>query len=159
METTHAAALSVTRESIEMFRQALRGLPDEAMDWRPAPGMNSLAALVSHTGSSLRFFVASGCGRAGSLQAYREGPRAASFTVHGTPVAGALAELDKLEGDLAELLSGATLSSLEATVTWPEDPAMAMTGAQALFRSVGHLREHVGHAQVMRDLWLAAHPA
>ncbi len=159
METTHAAALAVIRQSIEMFREALRGLPDRAMDWTPAQGMSPFAVLVAHTCNSLRFFVAIGCGRPGSLQAYREGPRAASFDVHGTTVAKALTDLDQVERDLSDLLSGGTPSDLEAIIEWPEEPATVMTGTEALFRSVGHLREHVGHAQLTRDLWLAAHPS
>lgn len=157
MDRTCAAALAITRESLEMFRAALRGLPDEAMAWSPAPGMNPLSVLVAHTCSSLRFFVAAGVGQVGSLQAYREGPRAASFAETGWDVERALEELDALESGLAALLTAAPVSALDATISWPEDPSIAMTGAEALFRSVGHLREHVGHAQVMRDLWLAEH--
>lgn len=142
-----------------MFRAALRGLPDEAMAWSPAPGMNPLSVLVAHTCSSLRFFVAAGVGQVGSLQAYREGTRAASFAEAGWDVGRALEELDALESGLAALLTSAPASALDATISWAEDPSLAMTGAEALFRSVGHLREHVGHAQVMRDLWRAAHPS
>lgn len=159
METTHAAALAITRQSIEMMRAALRGLPDEAMEWAPAAGMSTPTVLAAHTCSSLRFFMALGCGRVSSLAEYREGPRAESFRVRGWTPARAVAELDRLEQDIAALLEGATLSDLETIVSWPEDPSMTMTGAEALFRSVGHLREHVGHLHVMRDLWYAAHPA
>lgn len=142
-----------------MFRQALRGLPDEAMAWVPATGMNPLSVLVAHTCSSLRFFMGCAAGQVTSLQAYRSGPRAASFADTGWDLARALRELDGLEEELAALLAAAPTAALGSTIAWPEDPSLSMTGAEALFRSVGHLREHVGHAQVMRDLWLAANPA
>jgi len=159
METTHAAALAVIRQSMEMFREALRDLPDEAMDWTPAPGMNPLSVLVAHNCSSLRFFAGCGAGRTGSIGEYRAGARAEAFRASGMKVAAALQECDAAESDVAALLQAAGPADLEATIRWPEEPAIVMSGAEALFRSVGHLREHVGHAQAMRDLWFAGHPS
>ncbi len=159
METTHAAALAVIRQSIEMLREALRGLPDEVMDWTPAPGMSPLSVLVAHSCSSLRFFAGCGAGRTGSIGEYRASARAQAFQTSGMTTAAALQECDGVEASMVELLSAASVSNLEAAIRWPEEPALAMTGAEALFRSVGHLREHVGHAQLMRDLWMASHPS
>ncbi|MCE7928295.1 MAG: DinB family protein [Chloroflexi bacterium CFX7] len=158
MDGTFGAALAVTRESIAMFRDALRGLPDEAMAWTPAAGMNPLSVLAAHSCSSLRFFMGCAAGQVSSLQAYREGPRAASFAETGWNTERALEELDRLEGDVKTLLAEAPAAALDSIIGWPEDPSLVMTGAGALFRSVAHLREHAGHAQVMRDLWLASHP-
>jgi len=159
METTYAAALAVIRQSIEMFREALRGLPDDAMDWIPAAAMSPLSVLVAHNCSSLRFFAGCGAGRVSSIGAYREGARAAAFRARGLTAAAALQECDAAESDVAALLQAAGPADLEATIRWPEEPGMVMSGAEALLRSVGHLREHVGHAQLMRDLWQAGHPS
>lgn len=160
MNATYAAALAVSRESIAMMRRSLAGLPAEALDWRPAEGMNSIAVLASHAITSMRFFAACGSGRPSSILAYRNGPRAASFAERDGSVDRYLQALDALEAELAELFSAATDADLEAGIAWPdEDPSLNLTGAECLFRAIGHFREHLGHAQSVHDLWLARQPA
>ena len=36
---------------------AINGLPDEALDWSPGPGMNTLGVLLSHTLGAERFWI------------------------------------------------------------------------------------------------------
>lgn len=160
MNATYAGALAVSRESIAMMRRTLAALPPEALDWRPAGGMNSIAVLASHAATSLRFFAACGAGRPSSILAYRNGPRAASFTETGSSAERYLQALDSLEAELVELFSTANEADLEARIAWPdEDPSPNLTGAECLFRAIAHFREHLGHAQSVHDLWLAREPA
>jgi len=158
MNATYAAALAVSRESIAAMKRTLADLPDEALDWRPAEGMNPIAVLASHSVTSLRFFAACGAGRPSSILAYRNGARAASFTARGAPAHHYLQLLDSLEAELTELFSAASDAHLEAPIAWPdEDPSLNLTGAECLFRAIGHFREHLGHAQAAHDLWLSKH--
>jgi len=160
MNATYAAALAIARESIGMMKDTIAEFSDEALDWRPREGMNPVSVLVTHSVTSTRFFARCGAGQPGSILAYRTGDRAASFAAAGGTVASYLQMLTSLEGELAELFAAARDSDLKATIAWPgEDPSLDLTGAECLFRAIGHLREHVGHAQALHDLWLAEHAA
>ena len=160
MLSTYSAALNVTQQSLEMLSAAIDGLPPEALAWTPAPNTNSMAVLVRHSLSALPFFFACSTGNLGSIAEYRRTDRAEAFKVLGgtseelkTLIAGAMPQLQRL-------LEDGTQASLDAIVEWPaEDPTFRRTGLEALINIVGHLREHVGHTQLMRDIWLAEHPA
>jgi hypothetical protein len=157
MTPTHAAALAIVRESLAMFRDALQGLPDEALLWKPAPSANSLAVLAVHSVSATRFFLKCGCGQVGSIAEYRRTERAAAF---GTSIASSgdlLSSLQALSDDAELTLSAGVERHLIEPVSWPDadPPVPTRTGAGSLFAAVGHLREHVGQAQLTRDLWLA----
>ena len=160
MLSTYSAALTVTSQSLDMLRDAIDGLPPEALAWTPAPNTNSMAVLVRHSLSALPFFFACSAGKVGSIKEYRATDRADAFKVLGgtseelkTLIAGAIPKLELL-------VANGTQANLDAMVEWPtEDPTLKRTGAEMLINIVGHLREHVGHSQLMRDIWLAQHPA
>ena len=156
MTPTHQAALSVSRDSFAMLAAALEGLPDEALSWRPeAANSNSIAVLATHCVTSARFWLGLGAGQVGSIDDYRRRFRAPSFEVAGAAGGELMGEFEAVLAELADVMSQGTDSHLTAGIGWPEDQSLKFTGAEALFRSVGHLREHVGQAQLMRDLWLA----
>lgn len=138
-----------------MLREAIAGLPDEATDWRPAPNTNSLAVLVMHSIPATRFWLAAGSGRPVSLAAYRTEERAPAFDVANRSRAELEAAIDTAIPELESLLREGSEEHLGATCSWPEDPAMDKTGAQCLVHALAHLREHVGQAQLTRDLWNA----
>ena len=139
-----------------MFTEALEGLPDEALAWRPdAENTNSMAVLATHCVTATRFWLGLGAGQIGSIDEYRKRYRAPSFEVSGAAAGELKAQFDAALAELADVMARGTEAHLTARITWPEDPSMTPTGAEALFRAVGHLREHVGQAQLMRDLWLA----
>jgi uncharacterized damage-inducible protein DinB len=156
MTPTHAAALQVTRDSVAMIVEALDGLPDEAAEFTPAPNTNSIAVLVAHCVTSTRFWLADGAGGVSSIVRYRAADRAPAFQTHGQSIA-ALRELaGTLPGDAEIILARGTEANLTEVVAWPEDRGEApRSGAVCLVHAVGHLREHVGQIQLMRDLWLA----
>ncbi len=157
MTPTHAATLIVLRESLGMLRDAIDGLPDEAADWRPAPGTNSVAVLVTHSITSARFFLGNGSNRPGSIVRYRAEERARSFEASGVAVAGLVKAIDAFIPEAEEMLANGDEASLAAIVDWsaeaPGEPVRS--GVECLLRAVAHLREHVGQVQLMRDLWLA----
>ncbi|MGI8927524.1 MAG: DinB family protein [Tepidiformaceae bacterium] len=158
MTATHDATLSVARYSLAMMRAAVEGLPEPALEWTPASGMNSLAVHVEHGIVATRFWARCGTGEAGSLARFRAEEREASFRVKGLSAIDLLAHIDAFEAELAELLESGVPAHLEAWVAWPEVPGMERSGATCLIHAVAHLREHVGHAQAVRDLWMATGP-
>lgn len=139
-----------------MIVEALDGLPDEAAEFTPAPNTNSIAVLVAHCVTSTRFWLAAGSGAVSSIARYREADRAPAFQTHGKSIA-ALRELaGSLPGEAEFILARGREADLTEMVAWPDAPGEApRSGAVCLVHAVGHLREHVGQVQLMRDLWLA----
>jgi uncharacterized damage-inducible protein DinB len=158
MTTTHQAALTVLRQSFAMLRDAFAPLPKEALDWSPVPGGSSFAVLVQHSITSTKFWIACGSGQQYSIATYRAAERTPSFEVRGLDSAELERRIDSALEELAAILAQGKSEHLAAQITWLEDPGTTATGAEALFRAVGHLREHVGHAQLAHDLWLATRP-
>lgn len=156
MTPTHQAALTTARDSFTMFAEALKGLPDEALSWRPnAANTNSLAVLAVHSVTAARFWLGLGAGQAGSIDEYRKRFRAPSFEVAEAAASELTSQFDEVLAELAGVMANGSEAHLSARIEWPEDPSLKLTGVEALFRAIGHLREHVGQAQLMRDLWLA----
>lgn len=156
MHPAYQAALNVTRESFAMLRDAVDGLPGEALAWKPAPGTNSLAVLVAHSITATEFWVDAGAGQPRSIAAYRSGERAASFAAGPASAASLQGDIDRCIAGLAETFARGTEADLLAVVEWPGvDDAPKATGYECLHRAIGHLREHGGQAQLMRDLWAA----
>ena len=157
MTPTHAAALIVVRESLTLMHKALEGLPDEAAGWRPAPGTNSLVVLVEHSITSTRFWLRNGSNQRGSLLRYRAEDRAPAFGATGKSIADLVRDLDSFAREAEATLSGGDERALEAVLDWRSEDASepVHTGVEALLRGLAHLREHVGQAELMRDLWLA----
>lgn len=155
MTATHAAALASARDSFNILRETLSGLPDEAMDFKPAEGTNALAVLVTHAITATRFMFQCGTGQAGSLSGYRSGERAASFQAGNMTTAQVVAAIDAFLPEAERLLAAGDQSHVDTRYDFPEDPKFGRTGAGFLVHGCAHLREHVGQAELMRDLWNA----
>lgn len=140
-----------------MLRDAVDGLPPEALDWRPAPGTNSVTVLVTHSITSTRFWLGNGAGRIGSIIAYRAGERARSFEESGGTAEKLVAVIDAFAAEADAMLAAANEDALTARIDWTAEDAKepVREGVEALFRALTHLREHVGQVQLMRDLWMS----
>jgi hypothetical protein len=156
MTPTHQATLDVSRQSLGMLKQAIAGLPDDAFDWAPAPNTNSLTVLVRHSISSARFFFGVASGRPGSFAEYTKGDRSEAFAAEGGNAETLRQAIDDFLPEFETILAGGRDEHLTEMIGWPEEaPQMpTRTGMEVLIAGVGHLREHVGQAQLMRDLWL-----
>ena len=55
MQTFYTDCLNNLQELHNDMEKALEGLPPEALDWLPKPGVNSITALVVHTAGAERF--------------------------------------------------------------------------------------------------------
>jgi len=161
MEPTFAAAAKFARELFEEFAETVASVPREALDWHPAPGTSSLAQLAAHAATSTRFWMAAAVGQRRDILGYRRGERERAFATAGT-TPGELAALLRAAGEeVARLAELGRPEQLGQLIAWADDDGTApvLTGAEALVRAVSHLREHLGHAQLTRDLWRAQEQA
>ena len=130
--------------------ETIADLDDEAVNWKPpAPGANSLLVLVTHALGSAEQHVV---GEAAAKTVVRN--RDAEFTSKGGS-AHLVARATEVRRRIDEALVG-----LEGRLdeerdppfrTWPGTRA---TARDRLVHSISHTAEHVGHAQLTRDLYV-----
>src|SRR2546427_12493682 len=131
--------------------ETIADLDDEAVNWKPpAPGANSLLVLITHAlGSAEEHVVGIAAGR--TVVRNRDAEFAAK---------GAASQLASRAAEVRSRITEA-LSSLQGRLDEEPDPpfrrwpASRGTVRDRLVHSVSHTAEHVGHAQVTRDLYLA----
>ena len=153
---THEAALADVRDSLSWLRQIITDLPVEALDWTPAPGTNSITALLCHVLPSTRFWVRAGSGHNPSHRAYVENERTGQFERKGESATFHIDQLVNFDADIELALRGGTEEHLAAEFAMDDEPGeAAKTGAGCLIHAASHLREHAGQAVLTRDLWLA----
>ena len=158
MTPTHAGALQITRESLQFLEQAVADLPQEALDWKPLESANSVTVLVVHAVTATRFFLRAGSGFEVSLTDYRANERRAAFQAAGIQKDDLLKMIRDFSTEAEQIVSEGTeehvLARIELTAN-DNLPVPVRNGAGTLMAAIGHLREHVGHVQLMHDLWLA----
>jgi Protein of unknown function (DUF664) len=128
--------------------KTIDGLDDEAVNWKPAaPGANSLLVLVTHTLGSAEDHVVR---VAAGMTVVRN--RDAEFAAKGgtTHLASRAEEVRRRIGEALSTLEGRL--DEERDVPFREWPAQKATVRDRLINSVAHTVEHVGHAQLTRDL-------
>lgn len=162
MTPTHSGALQITRESLQFLEQAIGDLPQEALEWKPLETANSATVLVVHAVTATRFFLRAGSGFPVSLADYRANERREAFRATGLPKVDLLRMISEFSKEAEEILSAGTEAHISAIVELTANdnmPVPARNGAATLMAAIAHLREHVGHVQLMHDLWLAQNPA
>ena len=131
----------------EELKRTIEGLPQAALDWSPGAEMNSLCVMVVHVAGSERYWVGDIVAREDSGR-----DREAEFRTQGIDIA----ELkDHLEGSLTyvrRVLEGLSLEDLGATCV-PARDGREFTTAWVLFHVLEHVANHLGHAQVTRQVW------
>lgn len=135
----------------ERLLETIAGLDDQAVNWKPpAPGANSLLILVTHAIASAEEHVV---GKAAGKTVVRN--RDAEFVVMGGSghLAARAAEVRRRIDEALVGLEGRLDEERDPPVgKWPASRA---TVRDRLVHSVSHTAEHVGHAQLTRDLWKA----
>jgi uncharacterized damage-inducible protein DinB len=127
--------------------EALAGLPEEAMDWKPGPDMNSVSVLIVHLAGAERYWIGD---VAHGDPSNRD--REAEFRAIGLDKAA----LNKLLADL-DIYSKATfetleLADLEKLRFSPRDNRQFSVG-WAIAHALEHTATHLGHVQILRQLW------
>jgi hypothetical protein len=141
------AYLERMTELHQEIEQALAGLPQEALDWLPAPGVNSIAILVTHIAGSERYWIgdvavqeASGRDRDAEFRAAGLDEDSARARL-AQSLAYARDALPRLPEGSYGLLRSAAYRGKPVTTMW------------ALLHALEHLGIHLGHVQMVRQLW------
>jgi uncharacterized damage-inducible protein DinB len=128
-------------------RKALDGLPNEALDWAPGPGMNSLCATVVHMLGAERYWLSDvACGVPSSRD------RDAEFRSCGlsTSILGNM--LDLADGFAEKALASLSEADLD-TVRVSVQHGREFSVAWAVTHVIEHGAMHVGHVQIIRQVW------
>ena len=149
METFFSEYLTNLQEIHQEMRTAIHGLPAEALDWTPAPEMNSPAVLVVHSLGAERYWIGEVVAGIASLR-----DREAEFLVRDQAEAELISRLDEIEAFHQQALSAITLTSLGEARLSPRNNRQ-VTVAWALSHALKHTSLHAGHLQVTVQLWKA----
>ena len=130
--------------------EVIESLPEEAINWVPYEGGNSIAVLVTHVvGNELE-----------TLRTIRGLPsardRSAEFDVTVASAGDLRALLSEARAVSEDLTPQITPEQLEAIVLRPNATRINnRTGMYTLNHSILHAREHIGQMMLTRDLWRA----
>lgn len=129
------------------IEKAIDGLPDEALDWSPGPGMNSLGVLLAHTLGSQRYWIGDIAGLEPSGRS-----RPAEFEVRGIPAAEFRRRLIETLAHSQAVLARLAPAELSQKRT-PTIYGREVTVAFALAHALEHTALHAGHIEITRQLW------
>jgi uncharacterized damage-inducible protein DinB len=131
------------------IKQAIDGLPPEALDWSPAPGVNSIAVLAAHTAGAERNWIGI---RAGQRTLQRD--RAGEFQVKALDATALLTLLDESQELARDVLENLSVADLTRPAGLRHDDVPVDT-AWALWHALEHTAQHSGHIQITRQWWEA----
>lgn len=147
MQPFFESYLDILKTCHNDFHKALDGLPPEALDWVPGPEMNSISVLVYHLTGAERYWIGDV-----ALGEPSNRDRSAEFKVREVGMDALRQRLDDTLSYASAALEKLTLQDLEATRTSPRD-GRTFTVAWALLHALDHSNQHLGHVQIMRQLW------
>ena len=148
-----AAYLNRLEELHQDLNHALEDLPTEALNWSPGPGLNSVAVLAAHTAGSERYWIGDVVARDDSRR-----DRAAEFRTQASSAAELIERLDMALAHSRKVLGQLTLENLDEKRTAPSDQR-EVTVAWALLHALEHVAVHLGHMQMMHDVWQLRSPS
>lgn len=127
--------------------RALDGLSQEALDWSPAPEVNSIGALAAHIIGSERYWISDVV-----AQTSTDRDRDAEFRSAGISAEALRARLAAAARDIRAILEHLTLDQLDETRISPRH-GIEYTVGWALAHVLEHTGLHVGHMEMMRHWW------
>jgi uncharacterized damage-inducible protein DinB len=147
MQSFFASYLSNLQELHDEIRHIVEELPPNALDWMPGPEVNSLSVLVTHLTGAERYWVGDVvAGEASSRD------REAEFKVQGLSKDDLIQRLSESEVYIQRVLETFTLHELNATRISPRN-GREVTVGWALGHVLKHTALHLGHIQILRQLW------
>jgi DinB superfamily len=147
------AARELFEEELGELRDAIEGLPTEALDWRPpADDTNPLTVLATHGMHSTRWWLT--IARGAPLP---DRDRPSEFVAEVGSTEELMTFVDRMAEDCLARLDPQEPFDAGAARQVPDDDPVS--SAWALLHALEHLREHVAQAQLTRQLWLARSPS
>jgi uncharacterized damage-inducible protein DinB len=147
-DPTIEAARGFVDESLTSMRAAVAGAPADALNRRPAgDDTNPVAVLVVHAVNSTRWWLSVARGLP-----LPERDRPSEFLTTVADADELLALFDPVAADCRALLETDAAFDPGAIREDPRDGEQ-VTAAWALIHAVEHLREHVAHAELTRQVF------
>jgi uncharacterized damage-inducible protein DinB len=146
MQTFYEALMDRFEELHREVLKSLDELPSEALDWKPRPDMNSLSVLISHLSGAERFWVGD-VARGESSHRNRD----AEFQVHGLSAETLKQRIRDLEAYEKGSFEKMGMSKLEEIRKLEDGREYSV--AWALTHALEHTALHVGHIQMLNELW------
>ncbi len=147
MEKYYEALLDRLDDLHRTVMETLDQLPPEAVDWVPAPEMNSLAVLVAHFVGAERYYVGD---VVMGLLSFRD--RSAEFNVKGLDGATLRHWVEDISTFERKAFERLQLADLEQERIATKD-GRKFTVAWALNHTLEHTAVHVGHIQILKQMW------
>jgi hypothetical protein len=145
MQTFYADCLNNMQELHGDVTKTIEGLPIEALDWSPKAGVNSITVLIVHLTGSQRFLFGEVIG---GQDIHRD--RDAEFLAKGLTPTELIQRLNDSLKYIEVALEGLTLADLERRCMFR---SREVTVGWVIGHALKHTATHLGHIQVMRDLW------
>jgi uncharacterized protein DUF664 len=147
-DPTIEAARGFVDESLDSMRAAVAGASPDALNRRPAgEDTNPVAVLVAHAASSTRWWLSIALGLP-----LPERDRPAEFLTTVADADELLGSFDPIAAECRALLDTDMVFDAGAIREDPREGEQ-VTAGWALIHAVEHLREHVAHAELTRQLW------
>jgi hypothetical protein len=148
-----ASASYVLKGHLKELRDAVDGLPDEALNWKPGgEDTNSVAVLTTHVLHSTRSWISTAVGAP-----LPDRDRASEFRVTGDSTADLLALVDDFGPQILKLLDeGGEIdwaANRKAHMRPDPDLPEYVPASFALLHAIEHFGEHVAHVSLTRQLW------
>lgn len=148
-DPTIEAARGILDGSLNEMRETIAGLPPDALGWRPAgEDTNPLAVLTVHAMNSTRWWLSVALGAPPP-----DRDRPSEFRASVADGAELLSFFDRMAADCRALLATEEAFAAGSLRSDPATDDDQGTNVWALFHAVEHLREHVAHASLTRQLW------
>lgn len=135
----------------------LERLPQAAFDWKPSPVMSSIAVLVAHTAGAESYWIGDMTVRQASSRI-----RATEFEAGDLDHSALKTLLDQALADTEESLAQLTVAQLTEERSSLNVSLMggdSYTVAWCLLHALEHTATHVGHVQLMGDMWETLQPS
>lgn len=128
-------------------RKVFVDLPAQALDWESGAEMNSICILVVHLTGAERYWVGDV-----AMSEASERNREAEFQVRGLTINALLEPLEAADQYLTTAFDRLTLVDLETAHVSPRSLKTFSVG-WALLHALEHSALHLGHLQIIRQLW------
>jgi hypothetical protein len=155
MDPVTAAVHDMITTSSKELRETIAGLDENALNRAPAPETNAISVLVAHAVSATCWLVDAALTGQMDRGRYLREDRSAAFATRDAEEDRLLAIVDNLDRLLDRLAAEGPSVDYAGSVTYTgAEQGPARTRAWSLIHAAEHLREHVGHAQLTRQLVL-----
>jgi hypothetical protein len=136
--------------SLDSFVLLANGIGDDGLQWKPpADAANSIAVMLTHTlGNARENVLEILCGEAVNRD------RESEFVDRPVTAESLAAQWSELKSRLVAKLSTVPVSELDRVRSHPRRGEI--DGRSILIVATRHAAEHLGQAELTRDLWLAS---